>query len=139
MSSFRRTYYTWSNMIQRCSNTKHARYKDYGGRGITVCEKWKKWSGFFEDMGRRPEGFEIERVDNNKGYCKENCIWATQQTNAQNRRKYTNNISGTPGVSWKATSRKWVVHVPLNPGRKYLGSFSSLEEAVKVRNSYGSF
>lgn len=80
------TYESWGNMLNRCTNPSHERYRDYGGRGITVCLTWRTFEGFLEDMGVRPDGKELERRDNDKGYCKENCCWATPQQQANNRR-----------------------------------------------------
>ena len=80
------TYRCWVNMRQRCKNVKHPQYKDYGGRGIAVCEEWATFKTFFEDMGRKPERLSLERVDNNAGYCKSNCIWATKTEQVRNSR-----------------------------------------------------
>lgn len=80
------TYQSWGCMIQRCTNKKHLNYKDYGGRGITICEKWLTFSGFYEDMGDRPEGTSLDRKDNEKGYCKDNCRWLSQKEQSNNTR-----------------------------------------------------
>jgi len=80
------TYNSWANMLQRCSNPSNNSYKDYGGRGIKVCERWKNFSNFFADMGERPQGMTLERRNNNKGYYKNNCKWATQMEQNNNSR-----------------------------------------------------
>ncbi len=81
-----KTYRTWYSMIQRCNNPNNTRYKDYGGRGIKVCEAWLTFKGFLQDMGERPEGLTLDRIDNSKGYYKENCKWSTQKEQQRNRR-----------------------------------------------------
>jgi len=73
-------------MIQRCTNPKCRRYKDYGGRGITVCTRWLKFENFYADMGECPPGMTLERKDNNKGYYKANCRWATNKEQGNNKR-----------------------------------------------------
>lgn len=79
-------YKSWSGMLDRCLNPKHGSYKDYGGRGITVCDRWLDVKNFIADMGERPPGLSLERLDGNRGYSKENCIWADRKTQARNKR-----------------------------------------------------
>jgi len=79
------TYRSWKGMIQRCTNPNNHKYQRYGGRGIKVCDEWKTFVGFLKDMGDCPEGYQIDRINNDGNYNKDNCRWADIQTQARNR------------------------------------------------------
>jgi len=96
-------YSIWANMKNRCLNPKAVRYADYGGRGITVCERWLSFKNFAEDLGERPEGMTLDRVNNNKGYMLSNVKWSTKaQQNSNSRRcvMVTFNGKTQPINSW---------------------------------------
>ena len=76
-SSQSRTYSTWCTMRARCNNPNNPKYYLYGERGIKVCDEWRKFEGFLRDMGPRPKGKTLDRIDGEKGYYKSNCRWAT--------------------------------------------------------------
>jgi hypothetical protein len=80
------TYNSWAAMIQRTQDPSATSCPRYGGRGITVCEDWKSFKNFLRDMGERPKGTSIDRIDNSLGYFKENCRWADATTQTANRR-----------------------------------------------------
>lgn len=79
-------YWVWADMIGRCTNPKHKAFKNYGGRGISVCERWRYFKPFAEDMGERPDGALLDRKDNNGNYEPGNCKWSTRKEQNSNRR-----------------------------------------------------
>jgi len=83
-------YNVWRGMISRCTRPSHISYKNYGGRGIKVCEQWMQFENFINDMGCPIAKYDIDRIDNEKGYEPTNCRWATRAENTQNTRRQKN-------------------------------------------------
>ena len=77
------TYATWIYMIQKCTNPNHKQYKDYGEKGVRISERWLDFNNFLEDMGKKPDGLSLKRINKAKGYFKENCIWMEQRKSTQ--------------------------------------------------------
>lgn len=84
--SFTKTFNIWMKIKERCLKTYNKDYKYYGGRGITIDESWLVFQNFINDMGEQPPGFQIDRIDNDRGYNKQNCRWVTAKQNSNNRR-----------------------------------------------------
>jgi len=130
------TYYSWCSMNTRCFNRNGPDWERYGGRGITVCERWaNSFEAFLADMGERPEGTTLDRFPNNNGnYEPSNCRWGTFQQQAYQRstpqvmRK--DNASGYKGVYWWPRDNKWNAKVTVNKKTKNLGYFVTAEEAA---------
>lgn len=104
-------YRCWASMKFRCLNQNSAEWHKYGGRGISVCERWLTFANFLEDMGKRPALYTIDRIDNSRGYEPSNCRWASYTQNNRNRRSNVNiTIYGTT----KCLS-EWAKEVGLQP------------------------
>lgn len=100
------TYKTWVKIKQRCLNPNNSRFKDYGGRGIKVCDHWMKFENFYKNMGDKPEGKSIDRINNDGDYEPKNCKWSTAKQQAENRRPKS---SGPAEQKW---FRAWKENVP---------------------------
>jgi len=127
------TYNTWVAMLQRCNNHNHPRYKDWGGRGIKVCDRWLKFESFFEDMGEKPTGLLIERIDNERGYYPSNCKWATRLQQQKNQRVNKKNKTGVSGVFLDKRDQKYLVQIKTNRQNHYVGKFDTIEQAAVAR------
>jgi hypothetical protein len=133
-----RIYDVWVAMVYRCTVHTDINYKNYGGRGIGVCERWMEVSNFIEDMYPSfMEGLSIDRIDNDGNYEPSNCRWVTKEVQTRNtRRLRTNNTSGYRGVTLNKKSNKWVVHIGIKGKTKYLGKADTAKDAALIYDSY---
>jgi len=122
--SHKQIHNIWCSIKQRCNNVKNSSYHNYGGRGITICDEWLDFDRFYSDMGECPAGMTIDRIDNDKGYFKENCHWATRKEQANNRRngkkiefngvektqaEWEDFLSLPRGIIWGRLNRGWSI------------------------------
>jgi hypothetical protein len=116
-------YRVWCNMKNRCDSPTNPQYKDYGGRGITYCEAWAKFENFLADMGEADKGMTLDRIDNDKGYSKENCRWTDRVTQRRNSRSHVRwlEIEGERMILTDAVSKYKVVSMSTATSRIHKG------------------
>lgn len=139
---------TWYLMIRRCTVESAPNYQYYGGRGITVCDRWlHSFDSFIEDMGERPDGCSLDRIDNALGYSLDNCRWATPLEQAANRRAYsrpksrashhrTDAVANNPMRyirQQRPPNGRWSVCMHINRSR-HERTFDTLQEAIDYRS-----
>ena len=126
-------YHIWSAMRQRCNNKNDKSYDRYGGRGIKVCDRWDQktvgFDNFLKDMGRKPEGYSLDRIDNDREYSPENCRWASANTQNTNR---GNNVK-TPGVTYSKKDDAWLSRLYYKKKLVICRQFKKYDDAVKAR------
>lgn len=129
------TYRSWSTMKDRCNNKNCPMYRYYGGSGVNYEVRWSDFLNFLEDMGERPEGTSLDRIDPSGNYCKGNCRWATREQQAYNQKLRSTNTSGKTGVYACKYNKvpTWIAFIEVDGKRKHPGSFKSFELAVAVR------
>jgi len=132
-------YEVWSGMKRRCYNPNKLSYKNYGGRGIIVCDEWRGSANTFINwalVNGWKEGLQIDRRDNDGNYCPENCRFVTPRKNILNQRLLiSTNSSGYRGVS-RTPDNTWASRININRKRIHLGTFKTKKDALDARNNY---
>lgn len=134
VSRNKKMYECYVAMMSRCYDNKHLEYKNYGERGITVCDEWHNIENFFKDMESTHSNeltLDRENVDGN--YCPENCSWKTQSWQNFNKQKSKFNTSGKTGVYWNKEKLKWETRITVESKKIFLGYYETFDKAVEVR------
>jgi hypothetical protein len=121
----------YNNMLSRCDDPTNNHYHRYGGRGITVCKRWAGINGFTNfaaDMGERPAGTSLDRINNDGNYCPDNCRWTDKYTQAANKQNIT-----MPGVTWHKLRSKYRARIKVNGKEIHLGLYNSALAALQAR------
>lgn len=128
-------YGSWSRMKERCNNPTSASFDTYGTKGITVCKEWEdNFLKFYEDMGKCPDGFSIDRIDLTKGYYKENCRWGSRYVQSRNKGSYIG-TSVYKGVQYESSSGRWLATITVGSIRcKKIGRYKNEIDAAKAYN-----
>ena len=131
-----RLYKIWIGMKSRCYYKASNAFKNYGGRGIIVCDEWIHSFKDFSEWAIKngyDDSLTIDRIDPDGNYCPENCRWATMSVQEFNKRKSPKNTSGTTGVSYNKAMKKWVAYIRKDGKQHWLGSYKCIDDAIKAR------
>ena len=133
-----RLYNTWKMMMHRCNNPKTINYKDYGARGIKVCDRWHNVSNFIEDMYPTfKDGLTLDRINPNGNYEISNCRWTTDAVQSRNTKKLQiNNTSGYRGVHYNTAEKIWKAQIKVNSTTICLGRYDNPLECALIYDKY---
>ena len=132
-------YSSWRACLSRCYNPKVQHYDLYGGRGVTVCDRWREPNGrgfmnFIEDMGERREGTTLNRIQGAMVYSKGTCEWADSSLQNYDKRRLSNNTSGVTGVRWDKTNKNWRCTIGVQGKTINLGATRDFKKAMQIRS-----
>jgi len=133
---FSKTYSAWGNMHSRCRRRKKDPSTKYW-RGIVICERWFLFDNFLADMGVKPEGMTLDRIDSKKGYDPENCRWVSRTIQSRNTKRRKDNTTGIRGVGRRELANKviWRAYIGVKGLNVNLGAFDTIEEAAAARKA----
>lgn len=123
-------------MKQRCLNPENDSFWKYGAKGVTVCDRWLSFEAFIEDMGPRPDGTSLDRIDGSKGYEPSNCRWADLTTQIINQKLHGRNTTGIKGISWSTSRNKWKIDIQRYGKKIYLARHTDFFEACCIVKSF---
>lgn len=132
-------YDVWENIVDRCENSKSLSYKDYGGRGIKICDKWRKHPDKFIKFALEngwKKDLTTDRIDVNGNYEPNNVRFVNRHIQSANQRKSIKNKSGYVGITWDKTRSKWISWISINKKTHNLGRFDNKKDALDKRNNY---
>lgn len=134
--SYTTEYHAWGNMIQRCTNPSNPEYKNYGGRGIFISPEWRNsFENFLEDMGPKPnKSLSLDRINNEDGYYKENCHWASSSAQVVNRRDVENKTVGIKNISYSKRDDLYYVGIE-RKGIRHRKAFKNLDDAINWKEN----
>lgn len=138
--SYKRSYHVWRMMLKRCNDPEYKAHHNYGGRGITVCERWHSYVNFVADMGEPPLKHDLERKDNSRGYSPDNCGWRTRQRNCNNRRVNVHVVIGNTTYTVSQAARRFGLSASTVAYRRKAGLpiTSKVNHTKRVRGKFYS-
>lgn len=128
-------YRSWASMMGRCYNEKSRQYRNYGARGITVCPEWHDVANFIHDMGAPPDGMTLERIDNESGYSRGNCTWASKRDQSWNTRRVYG-PKQRPAIDVDDRGGRFRCQVGVGQRHVNVGTYDTLDKAVAARNQF---